>query len=244
MSNVHILNISLESSGEARTIYPVLLHDQENTVLVDCGYPGCSFYLKEAARKTGVPLDSITKIIITHHDVDHMGSLAALKREYPEMKIASLEEEAPYISGTKKSLRLEQAETTYADLPEEEKAGADQFISLLKSIEPAPVDILFSAGEVLPWCGEIEVIHTPGHLPGHISLYLRREKTLIAGDALVAEGNRLEIANPQFTLDMEEALRSVERLMDYEIEKVICYHGGLYTGDVKEALRQLLELYK
>lgn len=97
--------------------------------------------------------------------------------------------------------------------------------------------------ERLPWCGGIDIVHTPGHMPGHISLYLPASKTLIAGDAVVIEQGKLNIANPQFTLDLDEAVRSVQRLLAYDIEQLICYHGGLFHGDVKQALLELVREY-
>lgn len=81
-------------------------------------------------------------------------------------------------------------------------------------------------------------------MPGHISLYLPASKTLIAGDAVVIEDGRLAIANPHYTLNLEEALRSVQRLLDSDIEQLICYHGGLFHGDAKQALRQLIVAYR
>ncbi len=72
-------------------------------------------------------------------------------------------------------------------------------------------------------------------MPGHISLYLPSSKALIAADAVVIEDGKLNIANPDFALDLDEAVRSVERLMDYDIEQLICYHGGLYAGDARQA---------
>ena len=131
-----------------------------------------------------VALNTITHIIVTHDDIDHIGSLAALKRSYPEMKIISQEIEAPYIRGTKKSLQLEQAESMLTSLPANELEQAEQFVRFLQSVERVPVDQLVSDKELLPWCGGIEIVHTPGHTPGHISLYLVSSKTLIAGDAV------------------------------------------------------------
>lgn len=93
------------------------------------------------------------------------------------------------------------------------------------------------------WCGGMEIIHTPGHMPGHISLYLPASKTLLAGDAVVLEHGKLNIANPQFTLDMKEAVRSVERLLDFDIDQLICFHGGVFQGDVKGALKNLIQVY-
>ena len=50
---------------------------------------------------------------------------------------------------------------------------------------------------------------------------------LITGDAAVAEGGRLEVANPQFCLDPEQAERSLERLRGVPCARYICYHGGV-----------------
>jgi len=191
-----------------------------------------------------VALNTITHIIVTHDDIDHIGSLAALKRSYPEMKIISQEIEAPYIRGTKKSLQLEQAESMLTSLPANELEQAEQFVRFLQSVERVPVDQLVSDKELLPWCGGIEIVHTPGHTPGHISLYLASSKTLIAGDAVVIENGMLDIANPQFTLDLVAAVQSVRRLMTYDIERLYCYHGGLYEGPVRPALERLVDSYE
>lgn len=51
-----------------------------------------------------------------------------------------------------------------------------------------------------------------------------------ARDAVVIEHGKLAIANPQYTLDLPEAIRSVRRLLDYEIEQIVCYHGGLLVS--------------
>ncbi|TMA80768.1 MAG: MBL fold metallo-hydrolase, partial [Deltaproteobacteria bacterium] len=48
--------------------------------------------------------------------------------------------------------------------------------------------------EQLPDCGGINVLHTPGHTAGHISLHLPRIKTMIAGDAVVSAGEHLVVS--------------------------------------------------
>ncbi|SDC27020.1 Glyoxylase, beta-lactamase superfamily II [Paenibacillus sp. UNCCL117] len=244
MSTYHLLDINFETNGQKQVITPILLQNELDTILIDCGYPNFLPLIEEAANRYNVTLDSLTKVIVTHHDMDHMGSLAALKRTYPHIDIIAHELEAPYIEGTKKSLRLEQAESTFNALTDEAKPYAEQFIRFLQSIEPAAVDRTVTHEEWLPWCGGIKIIHTPGHMPGHISLYLPASKTLIAADAVVIEEGELAIANPQYTMDLDEAIRSVERLLDYDIEQIICYHGGLFHGDVQQALQQLIHKYK
>lgn len=239
MKNCYPLEIEFEHNGEGHSITPVLLQDEHDTILIDCGYPGFTNHLQHAAARHGMPLHSLTKIIVTHHDIDHIGSLAALLRLYPDISVTAHEHEAPYIDGSKKSLRLEQAESTFCSLPEEAKPHAKQFIRSLQSAESAPVHRTVTDGELLPWCGGIRIVATPGHTPGHISLYLPAEKIMITGDAVVIEDGKLNLAHPGYTLYMGDAVRSVERLLDYDISQLICYHGGLFQGNVKKALLRL-----
>ncbi|MEY8743740.1 MBL fold metallo-hydrolase [Bacillales bacterium AN1005] len=243
MSSYHLMEIEFEHNRQKQVITPVILQDEIDTILIDCGYPNFVPLLEEAANRHNLTLQSMTKLIVTHHDMDHVGSLAALKRAYPHIQIIAHELEAPYIEGQKKSLRLEQAESTFNTLPDEDKPYAEQFMALLESIEPIAVDQTVTHKEKLPWCDGIEIIHTPGHMPGHISVYFSASKTMIAADAVVIEDDKLAIANPQYTMDMEAAIRSVQRLLEYDIEQLICYHGGLFHGHVKQALQQLIHNY-
>ena len=239
MNKLTVLEIKFDFNGATNSIFPVILSNEEEMILIDCGYPNFLPLIKTAAEAKGFDMSKLTKIIITHHDFDHMGALAEFKREYPRIKILSSIDEAKYVSGKEKSLRLQQAEAIYDGLPEEQKENARNFQRLLESIENAEVDLCLREGDFFPWCGGVKIVATPGHMPGHISIYAKDSKTLIAGDALVVEDNKLVIANPQYTLDMEEAKKSIKKLLNYDIHKIICYHGGIYTDNIKEALQNI-----
>lgn len=239
MSKLTALEVKFDFAGATNTIYPVILSDEEEMVLIDCGYPNFLPLIKAASESNGLDINKLTKIIITHHDFDHMGALAEFKRAYPQLKVLSSVEDEKYVSGKEKSLRLQQAEGIYESLPEDQKEGAMGFQKLLESIENTDVDICLKDKDFFSCCGGVEVIATPGHMPGHISIYVRDSKTLIAGDALVIENDELVIANPQYTLDIEEAKKSIKKLLNYNIDRVICYHGGIYTKNVKEALEKI-----
>jgi glyoxylase-like metal-dependent hydrolase (beta-lactamase superfamily II) len=239
MNKVNVLEIKFDFNGEINTIYPVILSDNEEMILVDCGYPNFLSLIKETAKKQGIDISKLTKIIITHHDFDHMGSLGAFKREYPNIKVLSSIEDKKYISGNEKSIRLQQAESIYDKIPDEQKPYAMEFHKLLESIEHVNVDICLKDKDYFKWCGGIEIISTPGHMPGHISIYLKESKTLISGDALVIENGNLAIANPQYTLDMDKAKESINKLLNYDIDRIICYHGGIYNGDIKKSLKNI-----
>lgn len=239
MRNIVVLDVKFNFGYGEDIIYPVLLQDENELILVDCGYTNFLSILEESAFRKGMDFSKLTRVIVTHHDHDHMGSLAAIKRKYPKVQIIASEKDAKYVAGRAKSLRLEQAEQTQLNLPPEQQEAGKAFQHILKSVENIEVDIMVKDGDTFPWCGGVEIVETPGHMPGHISIYLKKFKVLISGDALAIENRNLEIAAPQFTLDMEEAKKSVMKLLNYNIQKIICYHGGEYQGDIPSALHRI-----
>jgi glyoxylase-like metal-dependent hydrolase (beta-lactamase superfamily II) len=100
------------------------------------------------------------------------------------------------------------------------------------------VDGTLKDDEELPFCGGIKVIHTPGHTPGHICLYISQSKTLVAGDAISAEGGKLGPVPKFASLDWRLALKSLDKLAGYDIETAVCYHGGVWRGDVRRSIAE------
>ena len=231
MNKLIILKIEMSCGDVNDCISPAVLCDEENRVLVDCGYVGSLPKIEEALRQNGLTPEEITHIILTHHDHDHMGAAAAFKQKYPDVLILASAGEEPYVSGTKKSLRLEQAERLQSGLPEEEKAFGEAFCELLRSVEPVPVDRALREGELLPFCGGCQVLATPGHTPGHISLWLREFDTIISGDAAAIEQRRPVLPNPRFTIDIKRAEDSMRLLLSHPARYVLCYHGGLFEKE-------------
>lgn len=237
MSRLDVLALSRDPLPP---LNPVLLRGGGEMVLVDCGCAGMLPLLEAAAKSVGADLAQLTRVFITHHDHDHMGALAALQRKYPKVQTLTSSVQKPYVEGERKSLRLEQEEAAFPALPEDKKPEALRRIQMLAEVEPARVDAAVDGGEDFPWCGGVTVVATPGHMPGHISLYARESRTLIAGDALTAQAGRLGAPNPQYTLDMPSALGSVRRLLDYDLARIVCYHGGVVEGDIRRALQSAL----
>jgi glyoxylase-like metal-dependent hydrolase (beta-lactamase superfamily II) len=211
----------------AKTIYPVLLCDNEHRILVDCGYAGFLPLLKRASAHAGVPFAEITGVLVTHHDYDHCGSLADVEGKYPGVIAMASGPDASVIEGKEKSVRLRQAQSVRGRLSESERIRADEIRAAFESMKPARIDAVIGGGDVMPWCGGTEIIATPGHLPGHISLFVRNEKTVITGDALVALGGRLHAAAPRYSFDAEAARLSAKRLLNLDADRYICYHGGV-----------------
>lgn len=224
------LIITARFGDTVNTVYPMLLWDEKSIVLVDCGFIGSLPALEKELTQLGLTVKLLNGLVLTHHDHDHMGAARALKNINPDLLVYASEKEAPYISGQEKPLRLRQAEELQEKLPPEKQAFGKAFCELLRSIEPVPVDIVLSDNEMLRWCGGCQVLLTPGHTPGHLSLYMTEANAVITGDAFALENNRPVIANPQFTLDMEQASKSMEKLLALDADTHYCYHGGVYSS--------------
>ncbi|WP_410512831.1 MBL fold metallo-hydrolase [Paenibacillus sp. BR2-3] len=208
------------------TLHPTLIWDDSTAILIDTGMPGQSEQIKEVISKIGVPMERIHSVILTHQDMDHIGALPALVHELGTgFTVYAHEFDKPYIEGERPLLKLE--------LPEELQ-------HLVDNPPKIKIDHILNEGDELPCFGGIRVIFTPGHTPGHISLYLKQSKILIAGDALHSVNGELKAPTSQTTPDLPLALKSLSEFLDYDIDKVICFHGGLCTNRVNEQIRALI----
>lgn len=164
-------------------------------------------------------------IIITHYDDDHIGALYEFVEKYPSVTVMASEVETPSISGLVKSERLVQAEALLVEMPEEEQASGEEFVQLLKNLRHVPVNQTVREGQCI-LDGKCQVLATPGHTSGHISLYFPELSSVITGDAAVSEENELAVANPQYCFDLESAEQSLNRLQALNARSYYCYHGG------------------
>ncbi|MDR1515647.1 MAG: MBL fold metallo-hydrolase [Synergistaceae bacterium] len=231
--NIFVLEVFfINDDGKEDAIFPVILaaeSERGENVLVDCGYPGFLPKLEEASARAGFSLSALTAVLITHHDYDHYGALSELVAKYPRVRVIASELDAPYIENRKKSPRLAQAEVLCERLPKSLRAEAHAFQERLVAVKPVRVDETVRGGEVFPWCGGTEIIATPGHMPGHISLYVKEHGTVITGDALVTRNGLLRIANPNYATDAKEAKASARKLLKLNAKRFICYHGGVFA---------------
>jgi glyoxylase-like metal-dependent hydrolase (beta-lactamase superfamily II) len=218
----------LEIKGERGVLYPVLVHGDKEHVLIDAALPGQTDMLREAVNEAGYSLEDITHVILTHQDLDHIGSAKTLAGL--GAKILAHELETPYIQGDKISIRLSDMESRLDELNEGELA----FYERAKKGAPyfyVHVDKPLKDGDILDICGGIKVLHTPGHMPGHIALLLEETNIIVAGDAANIDDGKLSGADPQFTVDMKEAEASFNKIRACHPAAIVCYHGGLYKNE-------------
>lgn len=237
LNDLLILELASTIPGGPGVMSVSAIVHKDGLILVDAGLPGMLPVIEAELQAAGYALSDIRQVIVTHHDLDHIGGLPAVL-DATGAEVMALEAEIPYISGEKRPQKLpspEQIETLLADpnLPDTMRAF------LTRPPVRVPVDRALHDGDLLPWAGGIRVIATPGHTEGHLSLLLERSRTLISGDALTSQDGQLHGPSQRATPDLPTAMQSVQKLAALDVQNIVTYHGGLVTDDAAEQLRRV-----
>ncbi len=212
-------------------------------VLVDAGLKTSASKIKKMATDLFGPDSHPECIILTHGHFDHVGALQTLLDDW-NVKVYAHELELPYLTGR----------ASYPPADPTVGGGMMAWMSDLYPISPINVRPMV---EKLPMDGRIpgfadwKFIHTPGHSPGHISLWRESDRVLIAGDAFVTTKAESAISvflqkecvsrPPAYlTYDWTAAGQSVRKLADLKPALVATGHGKPMQGE--EMINELEEL--
>jgi glyoxylase-like metal-dependent hydrolase (beta-lactamase superfamily II) len=212
-------------------------------VLIDAGMPGSAARIIRGAEEWIGPGSAPAAIILTHGHFDHVGALEGLLEQW-DVPVYAHRLELPYLTGR----------SSYP--PPDPTVGGGAMAAMSRFYPRGPIN-LGGRVQALPEDGTApgmpgwRWIPTPGHTPGHVSLFREADRTLIAGDAFVTTkqesamavlSQRPELHGPPayYTPDWESARRSVERLAALEPLRVATGHGPPLEG--RAMLADLQEL--
>jgi len=91
--------------------------------------------------------------------------------------------------------------------------------------------------------GGLRVLHTPGHTPGSVCLYLEQQKALFIGDTLLADGVRFRRPVPFPGTNLRQYRESVDRLAQLPFETACVGHGKPLLQDAGTRLGEMLDNY-
>ncbi len=199
---------------------PYLIVEPDGLTLIDTGIPGSAKKILNYMDDLGHSPHELKRIIITHSDMDHVGSLYALRQASGARTYAS-DVEARAIALGKASRPIKPVNSLRRFL--------FAFIRLWFKAPPVQIDELVSDGQVLPVLGGLRVVGTAGHTPGHISLYAPKLKLLFPGDSMVSDEKGLYGSRPANTWDEASAAESVRKQAALGASIVCPGHGPVVT---------------
>src|SRR4051812_31133610 len=210
--------------------------------LIDAGVPFSESHIRTWAEETfSRPPNAV---VLTHGHFDHVSAARELA-EYWDIPVYAHHEEFPYLTGKQ-------------SYPAPNTGAGGGLMSMLSPFYPRePIDLglrlrgfppSLELAELCDW----QIVHTPGHTPGHVSLFRARDRILLPGDAFcttkpesffeAALMQQPELHGPPayFTSDWKAARESVQKLAKLDAGTVAPGHGKPLTGpSVSAAVKRL-----
>jgi glyoxylase-like metal-dependent hydrolase (beta-lactamase superfamily II) len=205
----------------------------DSLVLVDTGAPGSSTRLLSAIREIGREPAEVRCVAITHHHIDHIGSLASVVHE-TGAEVFAHAKEAPILEGT---------------MPPPPKVGRSlssririALSARLNAEQAAPVNVdhALEDGAELAGTG-VRAIYTPGHTAGHLAYVHTASGTLFAGDAAANLLGRLTKPIANHDEDYEAMIASIRKLADVDFDTACFGHGRSIKSGARRRLKELAE---
>ena len=222
-------NVYLFEKIKGANSYLYISNNNEISI-IDAGMPGNALRILGQINEMNISLDKIKYIILTHADIDHIGSVADLKNSTGAL-VAIFEKEVPYLLGEKKK---------------EQKGIIGGIIGLIfgilikfiknRNIVP---DIILKEGDFI---GGLKVISCPGHTVGSISLY-NTETVLFSGDAIITDKHsNIKGFNKIATSDTVEAAKTINKIKHLKFEVLLPGHGSPKLKNASDKLKEYNQL--
>lgn len=215
----------------------------DDFVLVDAGMPHSADKIIEIVEERFGENKKPKAIILTHGHFDHVGAIKELVEKW-NIPVYAHRLEIPYLTGEQ-------------DYPDPDTSVEGGMVSKMSAMFPVKAINLGNHVHMLPEDGSVPFMpgfkwyHTPGHSPGHISLFRKEDGVLIAGDAFVTVKQEYlykvitqeqEISGPPryLTTNWEDAEYSVKLLDSLRPEIAVTGHGLPMRGEILKSNLHLL----
>jgi len=174
-----------------------LADDDGTLTLVDGGTPIDGGRLRTAVELAGYHLTDLERVLVTHYDVDHVGSLAGIIADTGAEWFMGAAD-APFLLGHEKPPFLHHK-------------GAFQRLTGPFSRRPETEPTLVADGDEV---GSFVAYHTPGHTPGHTAFVSYDLDAAFVGDLVIERNGQLEPSPWILSYDTEAVRESIHDFAD------------------------------
>ena len=233
-----------------RWVNAYLVQGNNGYLLIDTGWEDKAFdSLKKQLIESGIDFEDITQIVVTHAHPDHYGLVTRLKQLSPaKLALHYLEIgfiESRYIGVTRFLSQVEQW-LQVNGLPDKELSKIQAaFLKMTKLVAPPVLpDVTLQGGETISTgVFNFQVLWTPGHSSGHISLYEPDRKILFSGDHVLPDITTnvgVGLLSQSSTNPLDDYVRSLNQIRQLEVNLILPGHGGPFT-DLERRIEELIQ---
>jgi glyoxylase-like metal-dependent hydrolase (beta-lactamase superfamily II) len=215
ITGIYLIGGSNVTAADDAAIY--LIDFASDLVMIDAGAGRSSAQIIRNIEILGFNPANISHLILTHCHIDHIGSMPFFKERY----------------GSK--ILIHELDAKAVETVDSLKTAANWYGT---KFPPTKVDRKLSGSHVTLKFGadELHCLHTPGHTPGSIAVYLDR------GGKRVLFGQDIHGPfNAQFGSDIEAWKKSMQALLVLDADILCEGHFGIYQP--KENVRDYIERY-
>lgn len=189
---------SLESSKRSH----IYLIRSDMNILIDTGMPGLMGQIVTELQSLATPSESIQAILLTHHDIDHIGNAKSLQN-ICKAGLWAPKEDIEFIVGKRN------------------RPGIKRIIQLIIRPEIPDVSGYFSTDNDF---GEVKAIHAPGHTPGHTIFQYRN--MIFTGDLFKVIEGQFKLLPNYMNWNPNELKKSIALLKSLDFEWICPSHGS------------------
>ena len=204
-----------------------LINDDSSVTLVDCGLAGSYKKLIPDLARIGKHPKDVKNVLFTHAHDDHVGGASEMivKCEIPNVMMHELDSDLAAQGKTPP------VDTSYF-------SGKIMAKMPKKGYVPFMVTRRLQDGEIINTAGGLQVIHTPGHTLGHISLLHLESETLITGDSIFNMTSRMTWALSGFCVNFNQSKETAKRFLYLDFKNACFTHGPEIRDVGKQKIKQ------
>lgn len=217
----------LEAAG---FVNAYLIQGGSDLTLVDAGPARAAGALIDEIRRNGFRLEDVGRVVLTHAHGDHSGGAAAFLRRRGAVKVYAHPLEIPALTG----------KSPLPAPPGLAGRAASLAHGRLWPLEPLEVVVPVEPGMPIKGLGSWQVVHTPGHTDGGLSLFEPVRQILVCGDLAVRKNGVLRAPPAWLNRDPAALRSSLEKAAGLDCDVLCCGHGEVVAGGAFRHIERLI----